>query len=402
MFERAPFKQCPNCREMGLGILSAGGDFLTRRCKSCRHTTTEPLPFVNKAVVYLDQFAVSEIFKTRSGTRRKDANSGEFWSVASEKLNTVLLLQQAVFPSGSVHTEESLVFASGGDLRLAHDLLGGDIDFISVEEIESRQAWAFFRSFVDGLPPPSLEFDVDRILHGERNGWLRDMHISVNTDYSHFAAKTRASRDAGGESLASLFRAWADEKPAFKAVLRRELDAYGRAKFQAASDAFRQVAAADEGEDMASYLDGVLNPHLREFFELREFLVRRGLAEEEAGAKVLEFWMWQGNDHQPYHRTSCYLFAALARKAASGQQRPPSRGTLNDIKAIAAYGPYVDAMFLDREWAGLLAEKPLNEDLPIKARIFSMSTQGAFLAYLDDLIAQADTQVRAYAREIYG
>ena len=113
------------------------------------------------------------------------------------------------------------------------------------------------------------------------------------------------------------------------------------------------------------------------------------------------FWRWVGNHHQPYHRISCYLFAALARKVGAGQKRAPGRGTLNDIKALAAYGPYVDAMFIDKEWAGLLAERPLHDELKLKARIFSINTGDAFLDYLDGLERRATVEVRELSQTIY-
>lgn len=363
---------------------------------------TFALPSVDKAVIYLDQFAISEIYKTRAGTRRPNANSAAFWEAVSGKVQQVVLLQQALFPSGSVHTEESMLYSQGDDLRLAHELLSGDVDLTSVEEIEGDQAWAFFQAFLTDGTPPRLGFDLDDVLQGDRNEWLTDLHISANMSYAQFASSTRAHRESGGDALAALAETWAREKPTFRAALQHELEAYGRAKIQAANAAFHQIARAMESNDVEAYTEGALNPHLREFLQLRDHLRGQGFDEADATAKVTEFWLWPGNHHQPYHRISSYLFAALARKAAAGQRRPPGRGTFSDIKAIAAYAPYVDAMFVDREWAGLLAEKPLCDELNLKARIFSLTNGDAFLGYLDSLAGQATPEVREYAREIYG
>lgn len=65
--------------------------------------------------------------------------------------------------------------------------------------------------------------------------------------------------------------------------------------------------------------------------------------------------------------------------------------------------PYVDAMFVDREFANILQErKDIAARLPIKARIFSFAQPDEFLTYLDDLADGASDEVRADAERIYG
>ena len=74
---------------------------------------------------------------------------------------------------------------------------------------------------------------------------------------------------------------------------------------------------------------------------------------------------------------------------------------MNDVRAIAVYAPYVDAMFVDRECAALLAEPPLA-DLNYKARVFSLSNGQAFLDYLAEMEAATLPEVRQQAARIYG
>ena len=118
--------------------------------------------------------------------------------------------------------------------------------------------------------------------------------------------------------------------------------------------------------------------------------------------QFVDFMRWEGLEELPSHRISAYLFAALARRYANGQSKLPTPGALNDFEAIAAYGPYVDAMFLDRECAALLAEEPLKSDLPIKGRIFSMATGNEFLEFLESLSGCATISVKSVASEVYG
>jgi hypothetical protein len=75
MFELPPFRKCPKCKMESFGTLSVGGNNVTKRCKDCRYSHNEILPDVDKRVIYLDQFAVSELYKTKEGKRRPGAPS---------------------------------------------------------------------------------------------------------------------------------------------------------------------------------------------------------------------------------------------------------------------------------------------------------------------------------------
>ena len=117
---------------------------------------------------------------------------------------------------------------------------------------------------------------------------------------------------------------------------------------------------------------------------------------------VFDFWHWERNREVPVHRVACHLWASLAARFA-GTQKTASQGTSTDIKAISTYAPYVDAMFIDREFANILQErKDIVAKLPIKARIFSFSQPDEFLSYLDELAKGASDEVRADAARIYG
>ena len=74
MFERGPFQTCPGCGAAEtFGILRVGGETMQRRCKACQFSLDEMLPAIDKKVIYLDQFAISEFYKVKSKTRRQSA-----------------------------------------------------------------------------------------------------------------------------------------------------------------------------------------------------------------------------------------------------------------------------------------------------------------------------------------
>ena len=109
MFELPPFRKCLRCKSESFGTLSVGGNRVTKRCKECRYSHDEVLPDVDKRVVYLDQFAVSELYKTKTNTRKPGAPHDQFWRDCYALANRAYLRQQVIFPASNLHSDETMV-----------------------------------------------------------------------------------------------------------------------------------------------------------------------------------------------------------------------------------------------------------------------------------------------------
>jgi hypothetical protein len=57
------FKTCPNCGAEEFGILGVGHEMYTRRCRACWFKAHVGLPPLSRKVVYIDQFAISDMMK---------------------------------------------------------------------------------------------------------------------------------------------------------------------------------------------------------------------------------------------------------------------------------------------------------------------------------------------------
>jgi hypothetical protein len=170
VLERGPFQTCPGCGAThSFGILSAVGDTVRRRCKACRFSLDEVLPALDKKVIYLDQFAISEFYKVKSKTRRPDAGNQEFWQDFQRLANRAYLLQQVIFPASNIHSDETIVSPFASDLGLAHEMMSGDTSFEDAQEIAAQHEFAYAKAYLSGSPPPELSTDVDDILDGQRN-----------------------------------------------------------------------------------------------------------------------------------------------------------------------------------------------------------------------------------------
>lgn len=338
-----------------------------------------------------------------AGIRPTQAPNRPFWEALHSASRSVLLLQQAIFPSSDIHSGETIVARDAQALRAAYERLGGDVQLEDTEGVESNQIVECFQAFREQRAPV-FGFGPDEVLRSpmKRREWLPDMRIVVNTNYAVFADAIREEVERVAGDMAGLVEEWRRTKPSFEDVLRHELSSYATAKRGALIRAFQLHERGLLDPDPMRLFDGALHPIMREFSQFRRLLECEGLSSGEAARLIFQFWQWEGNQEQPFFRISCYLFAALARKITAGQRKPPTRGFMNDVKAISAYAPHVDAMFLDRECAALLQEEPLRSELPIRARIFSLQTADTFLEYLEELARAATPEVREGAKLLYG
>jgi hypothetical protein len=401
MFELPPFRKCLRCKSESFGTLSVGGNRVTKRCKECRYSHDEVLPDVDKRVVYLDQFAVSELYKTKTNTPKPGAPHDQFWRDCYALANRAYLRQQVIFPASNLHSDETIVWHSPAELRLAHEMFSGETSFQSTDVIATQQEWMFAEAFLKGAPPPSLGTSVDEVISGTRNVWLPIYHISVNSDYSMFADGLRQDKAVAKASLRQLADVWVRTRPTFNELLKHELSSYGSAMREALSAQITKTQAAITSDDPASVLDmrfGLISRyrHLTALFE------RSGVPEQDAFKEVLRFLDWSGNQQQPAHKIFAYLFAALGWRISSGQRPEMNASILNDFSAISTYSPCVDAMFVDRQCASLLRQGRLRSELSYKARIFSLSDPQEFLDYLKSLGDSATENVRELAHELYG
>lgn len=358
---------------------------------------------LNKKVVYLDQSAVSNIYKIRSGKTLSLSHVHDFWVEFDQRITRAQMSQAAIFPPSDIHMDETIVSGFSSELRTAHRMFGGGVSFVGSETLNTRQEEAFAKAFINSQPAPELEFDVDNALEGNRrNAWLPKLHISVNSDYSSFADEIRESRERLHTAMLPLFERWQAEKPTFEAVLKEEMAAYGKARIEASERAWKEYFSAMKRQDWNKVADISLSSHMGHMMTMVRAFERYGVSKEDCLRKLFEFWRWKELQKMPFLTIKAHLFAAIAARLASGQKKKPSRGLSNDIKSISTFAPYVDAMFIDIECENLLNDGRLRKALTYKARVFSKATSKEFFSYLESLEDTLDSDVKRWASFLYG
>ena len=389
---------CPSCQRETFGILSAGGHRVTFRCTECRYSHSEVLPEVDKRIIYLDQSIFSLLFQVKSGGPLPRGHE-EFSRELHRVVRRTVLLQQVILPHSDVHHDETIVFHSASELRLAYERMGGDARLKDTRSVERMQMWEYVQAYIEQREP-ALSFDVDEVLETDRNRWLPDMHISVKANYQMFADSIREHRARTHEGMQRVVERWATERPTFEHLLEQELRSFF-IRPQALLEAIQNIKRAAASDDPMALFEADGHPIITEHRMLSDAFAKAGVAKADVAREVLRFWNWDRNLEQPHHRISAYIFTAIGRRVVNGQ-RHVNRGMMNDVRAIATYAPYVDAVFVDQECAALLAERPLAQDLNYKARIFSFRNGRAFLDYLTEIEAATPPDVREQAVRIYG
>jgi hypothetical protein len=396
-----PYQRCPSCDCPGsFGVLMIGGTSLVRRCRECWHDERFDLPDVERAVVHLDQLAISNITKILHPELAAGRAVDPFWREMFERIDLLCKLQVLVCPDSQTHREESALAPYADQLKRIYELFSHGTTFDFGQEVLERQLLEYLQNWLAGEPNRPLEMTRESAIHGQLHGWFERFTITVGGPESDdWVGELRAARERGAEGMAAIHERWRAERPFdFDRVYRRELRAFGIGTLE-------QHVRLFSRENPRLFLEGATSTR---FFpqslilNIHHYLREAGVDELNLWEKTAEFFASPELDNVPYLRISSLLFAAMASKAAAGQVRPPNRGALNDVKTVATVLPYCDAIFVDNAIAGLLNEEPLRARRGFPTRVFSANRRDEFLAYLDELRAAVPEEHVRLVSEVYG
>lgn len=142
-FIHGPYIKCPKCGKNSFSVSIICDHHYFRRCTECYYPDSSKgeksvkymLPQLNKKVIYIDQFAISNMMKflnpaTKSHKKVKD---DIFWGKLFEQLHTLCKLQLIICPDSDMHETESLLAPNYEPLKRIYELLSHGISFQSHE-----------------------------------------------------------------------------------------------------------------------------------------------------------------------------------------------------------------------------------------------------------------------------
>ena len=398
MFITGPFRLCPRCGKYGLGTLSISNNFHQRRCRNCFYNEGERLPRLHKKLIYLDQMVLSNIAKEldpvwRGTNRRPDP----FWLDLFDQLDRLVKLQLIVCPESPVHEEESAYDDRyEAVLRRLHQHLASGVSLDFPHQVLTRQLWEALEASLEDREPEWDCITPKNIVDGDLGHWNDRLLLTVNM--GHWVGQIndrRSSRARAHNALRQLWERWQAESDInFEERFEKERRGIAEAALESYRSHlhrwYRASTGAEEIADIMALTPGWL---VQLVMGLLSRFKEAGVPPQEQLNRVMEFLYSEAALRAPQNHISSLLYASLARRAASGQKRLPSRGTPNDIEVISGYLPYCDAMFIDDEFAQLLIEQPLAREIkPYATRVFSTRSRDVFLAYLESLEAEASPE----------
>lgn len=412
VFILPPFIDCPFCGKHAFGVLNMFPHSYTRRCKECLRPYGEEtsvrfeLPALSKKVIYLDQFAVSDMAKAINPHMKANQQGkvDSIWLELFKKVERLAKLQLIVCPDSSFHQDESMLSEHFGDYRSMYQHLSGGVSFHHKFTIWQQQICPHAHSWISGEPIVMRMPDAKEAIDGDLTAWRDRTNIVANVQRQHDIIQDyQSSKQEIHEGLSEVFERWQQEgERSFDEWFEDECLGFGKGVLQS----YERYLAKQK-----QVFDGLLAPDMSPISPplpvslvrtVQEVFRTAGVEEEEMLNKTIEYFLSPAIRHVPFIRLRALLGAALAMRAARGKRRPPKASMSGDIDMISALLPYCDAMLLDQECRSLLQEPEVKSRLGFAASVFSLRYRDEFIEYLDSIEAGAGPEHIAKVLEVYG
>ena len=405
---------CPFCGKKSFGISKIFPGYYLRKCQKCFYPNVQRnesevyyiLPHISKKIIYIDQFALSYMVRAIHPDMKATGNSyaDNFWVNMYQKIDRLIKMQVIICPQSSFHLQESVVSNFFEHLEKMYHLLSRGAKFANQDNIRKIQIENSVRNWIRGLTRKDRIDPPESVIDREVNVWLpREIKYNPSQYSKSFERKLRESRE-------SIHQQWLKEFLIWKK--------YSGTKFEQWREDFYLSLKKEILRVYPDYLkhliilpaQNVHNIKLCKFLlESINLLNLIHSVFDEEGINHNDFWFkaWaylQSDSFRqiPFIKLYALFYASFARKAGSGQKKPPDRGMTNDLNVLSLLIPYCDAMFIDNQCRGCLEEKDVRDNIDFSACVFSPSNKEKFLAYLEQLERNFPPKYRKKVEELYG
>ncbi len=404
-FIMTPYLRCPKCGAEEYGVLSVSDTRCVRRCRACWHTATVYLPEIRKKIVYVDQFAFSNIMKFLSPEVKghERAAAEPFWKELFEILGVVRHLQLVACPDSREHQHESLTSPFYKGLKHTYEHFSGGVSFHDAETIRVRQIADLARAWLKN-EPVNFDFSPESISSGRLHEWSGRIFVTADVVLPGTVDELRTMRSTIHQGLQGIFEQWRREKNSFKEVFAAEKVAYGQTLVKMYADDCRKRAqmAVMMMRGQIPSLNDVLPSRTENLVKNLESMFQQEAGNEMGNTKLAEFFRSGAINEVPFNLIAAAMYASLAAKAAAGQKEIPNQGTATDINIVSTLLPYCDAMFVDNKCRALLQDIPRDYALPYACKVFSRNTGADFIRYLIEIRDSVTPDHLKLIEEVYG
>ena len=366
---------CPRCGITGkYGNVNINRNILRRGCNHCRQWTFYSLPEVRKKIIYLDQFFLSHAFRAQEKP----------FVDAAHRIEDMAARQLIVCPYSSVHTKETHLWRHQQQENLfkfiKQTARGHKFsDDFEIKRLQLQRAFTAFRA--NGEVIQSIE--ESEVFADEIHSWDDYFWIDMRPILGNIEAMRQGKTDAIA-TLVTLFSDWAQLTTSYEEDMEIEAEGYGRSLI----DQYLEMWGKLSQGNLMAYMDA---PVEAMYVESLMHYDKDAMQMDERLARIADFFVSPHFKMIPHLRVSCGIFAILRRRVKEGAYtnqntaRKKLSGLFYDSNCISIFGPYCDAIFVDKvmkEWCDF---PPARVLAPYNTQIFSVLDWDSFHGYLDQI-----------------
>lgn len=365
---------CPECKgEKNFGNCGVFGHELLRGCEDCDYQERFVLPELKKDILYLDQCFFSHCYR---------GNDAQFMD-AERRVKRAAHEQLLAAPFSSLHEEEAALYKEREELREFIRSTSRGHKFEAQYQVEKTQVLRAFGAWLKGEPAEYVREQRDA-LYRDINTWDGYLSFEVR-GYRHDPEVIRQSKLHSVEQLVGIFDDWRRDKTTFDQDV--EAEHFAAAKSYCDSY-FSLVISAGHGD-----IDAVAfpTPHANTMAGIIH-LLGRDRDPSECLKMAGDYLKSSHFKSTPYQHLSATMFAALKAQVKNGAytnveeaKNKKLRGFFYDVRHIATYAPYCDAIFIDKPMYALVTHPSVALEKIYGVKVFSRTNWDEFLSWIDGL-----------------
>ncbi len=381
-------ESCPRCRQPeSYGRCQVSKKGLVFRCNACRHFEVKPLPAIRKKIIYVDQFALSKMVKSKDD---------DFWADLYQRLTKLTANEVVTCPFSPVHVEESnFDFRHRDALKTMYRKLAGDDEFRRAEDIEKRQLARSLHAFIGCTKSKATDLFDDDAFDSSPHRWSEVFHLHLDFPYDDdLIDELRKAKESLHASMQSLRERWQANPVTFEEQVVAET-----LSFRSAIESYRQQTGGDPDKYW-----WVTSPLHLDVVNWLARTVQTIDPDEQDPVSVLDRFV----ESDEFAETPCVyiqsrIWAKIAELVLNPRgSRKPRASDHYDAKVLAIYAPYCDAMLLDGGFREIAIDARVACEKRFGVRIFSEQVRDKFIAYLDDLERSVPIDHYRTLADIYG
>lgn len=380
IFIHWPYSECKNCWSKRLWILSIYWNVCNKKCTECFENQSKILPKIKKKVIYIDQFAISNMMMSinliHPSNKKEDL---KIWRKIYEKLNKLVHFNLIVCPYSETHEIESVFKKSDyKDLKTMFKFLSRTTKFKPKRSIENIQIYNDFENYINENWENRNNIKTKDALKWWINQWSSNMNIDINNMfYRNNSSELKAYKESIHSAIDEKFQLWKKQKYSFEELYLSECQSLLR--------------------NRCNEIDTKMS--------LENILKSKWISNPIQQNKIIEEYYKNINfSNIPFINIHSALWSQIAYNAWRDiMSKAPNRGTLYDIDFLSIYKPYCDIMLIDKSMKALLSLKECREKIDSNTKFFGGDKNDIelFYEYLKWLEESMSEEYIQLVEEIY-